>query len=156
MSHPADPNEAALIECSAVRLLGGREHSRAELRRKLRHRFGDVALIDTVLDRLQGQGLLSEQRFAESYIAQRCRKGFGPLRIRAELRERSVSGELIATCLDQADIDWHAMLTRAANSRFGTEPVADRRALAKRARFLEQRGFPPGLIGQYLDHVRSP
>ena len=155
MSTSPDIDEAALIELSAVKLLGGREHSRKELQRKLRARFNDTGLIDEVLDRLQQQSLLSERRFAENYVGQRCRKGYGPLRIRAELAERGVSGELITDCLDDAGIDWQEILLETAEAKFGRQAAEDRRALAKRGRFLEQRGFPISLIRRYFDHTQT-
>ena len=155
MSFSPDIDEAALVEVSAVKLLGSREHSRKELRRKLHHRFSDNELVDEVLDRLQQQSLLSDRRFAETYVGQRSRKGYGPLRIRAELAERGVSGELISDSLDAAEIDWQDILAETADGKFGRQPATDQRALAKRGRFLEQRGFPISLIRRYLDQVRD-
>jgi regulatory protein len=145
-------NDAATsLEAAAIRLLASREHSRAELARKLATRFGRSALVEDVLDGLQSRELLSERRFVEHYIAQRHRKGFGPLRIRAELSERGVSDEQVESGFDVAAIDWEDALSAAAEQKFGAAPAADRRSLARRGRFLEQRGFPISLIRRYLD-----
>ena len=128
-----------------------REHSRFELRRKLARHFRDEALVGAVLDDLEIRNLLSDQRFAENYIDQRSRKGFGPLRIRAELSERGVGKDLIAELLDEPAFAWRDSMREAASRKFGDAPAADRRELARRSRFLQQRGFPTGLIGRYLD-----
>jgi regulatory protein len=149
----AAPDEALGVELTAVKLLASREHSRRELRRKLLARVADAELVDRVLDDLQTRDLLSDRRFAEGYIEQRSRKGYGPLKIRAELSERGIGGELLAECLEHAEPDWSGLLATAAERKFGDTPTADRRELARRGRFLEQRGFPISLVRRYLEHV---
>ncbi len=133
-----------------MRLLTAREHSRKQLHGKLcaRGYVGDD--IEPVLDDLARQGLQSDQRFAENYCEERVRKGNGPIRIRAELRERGVSDELIAETLDTYGADWPTLLHRVHDNKYGTEPAADQREIARRARFLEYRGFPGELIGRFL------
>jgi regulatory protein len=134
----------------AVRLLAARDHSRRELRRKLARRISEEDLVDQVLADLERQGLISDRRFAETYVDQRCRKGFGPLRIRAELAERGIDSGVAAACLDVDDAVWRDLLVDVARRKFGTDPVTDRREAARQGRFLEQRGFPVGLIRRYL------
>ena len=151
----AELDEAALVELAAVKLLSAREHSRHELCRKLRARHADRGLIESVLDELGRRGLLSDERFTENYVERRSRKGYGPLRIRAELAERGVASELSARWIDEGPFDWDGILNDAALRKFGDGKAADRRSLAKRGRFLEQRGFPLGLVGRYLDRVRD-
>ena len=148
-------DEATEIELAAVKLLSVREQSRHELRRKLRARSADAELIDAVLDDLERRGLLSDERFAEAYVEQRSRKGYGPLRIRAELSERGVGHEVAARWLDEGPYDWGEILVRTAERKFGETAATDVRALAKRGRFLEQRGFPLSLVRHYLDWVRD-
>ena len=134
------------MEAAAVRLLAAREHSRAELERKLATKGHQEDAFGPVLDDLEQRGLLSDQRFAEQYVAQRVRKGYGPLRIRAELRERGVSSELIAEALDHGDHDWPGLLRDVRAGRFGKGFPADRRDAVRQARFLAQRGFPESLV----------
>lgn len=148
-------DEAAAMEAAAVRLLASREHSRAELERKLALRFGTAARVGVLLDDLQSRELLSEQRFVESYIDQRHRRGFGPLRIRSELAQRGVSPETVESGFDALGIDWESALANVAEHKFGRLAATDRRSLAKRGRFLEQRGFPVSLIRHYLDRTAA-
>lgn len=155
MSQAREIDEAAAVEAAAVRLLAMREHSRQEIRRKLAARFNEQGLIEEVLDDLERRRYLSDERFAEAYVNERSRKGYGPLRIRAELSERGIAAGLSARWLDDGAFDWAEVLTEAATRKFGAEPAADLRSLAKRGRFLEQRGFPIGLVRRYLDQVRS-
>jgi regulatory protein len=151
----ADDDDVATLEAAAIRLLASREHSRAELERKLAYRFGASALVGNLLDDLQARELLSEQRFVENYIDQRHRKGFGPQRIRVELAGRGLSAEQIESGFDALAIDWESALARVAEQKFGVSPAGDRGSLAKRGRFLEQRGFPVGLIRRYLDRTAT-
>ena len=153
MSPAAEQDDAAAVEAGAVRLLAGREHARTELEQKLRRRGHAHALITAVLDSLQQRGLLSDERFVEQYVQQRVRKGYGPLRLRAELSRRGVADDLIDRGLDAAGIDWQAILTDVAVRRFGGDDPADHNALARRGRHLEQRGFPISLIRRYLNDL---
>ena len=143
-------SERLALEQAALRLLAGREHSRAELRRKLAAREGAESLLDQVLDALEERGDLSDARFVESYIDSRRRRGFGPRRIRQELQEKGVSRDLIGDWLDEDDPAWDQALSEAARRKYGDRPPADFRERARRARFLEYRGFPPERIRALL------
>ena len=138
------------VEQVALRLLAGREYSREELRRRLALRTSDGDLLDRLLDALEAQQLLSDARFAEQYIESRRRKGFGPIRIRSELAERGIDAELIASSLDERDPIWWKQLQAVANGKFGTGQSAEFKEQAKRARFLEYRGFSPAQIRRFL------
>lgn len=141
---------AAAARNLALRLLASREHSRRELERKLLARGYEAAILVGVLDALTETGLLSDERMAEAYVAGRLRKGFGPLRLRQELRERGLNDDLIGPVIDRSPSDWLDLMSRVAARKFGPGPVTDRKELARRARFLEYRGFPPDLVGRYL------
>lgn len=133
-----------------MRLLAAREHSRLELTRKLAQRRYDAALLEQVLDRLQQTGLQSDERFTESFIESRIRKGQGPVRIRQELKERGIGAGLIDRGLESFDDEWRALLTQVHDAKFGRERPRESRELAKRARFLEYRGFPGEMIRSFL------
>lgn len=134
---------------AAIRLLAMREHSRRELDGKLGRRF-DGEVVAKVLEELANQGLQSDQRFAEQYVHGRRSRGFGPLRIRAELAERGIDEATIASWLDRDDDHWRALMLEVARRKFGSEPPADRREQARRGRFLAGRGFPGHLVNDYL------
>ena len=109
-----------------------------------------MAYVESTLDELARQGLQSDTRYTEQYVAQRRRRGYGPRRIRGELRERGIGPELIAAWLDEGDAAWSERLVEVAAAHCGRIAAGDRRALAKCARFLEQRGFAPELIRRHL------
>ncbi len=87
----------------------------------------------------------------ESYVAERVRKGFGPVRIRQELRHRGLADALIESYLERSPREWSAALSKAHDKRFGPGRACDAKAHAQRARFLEYRGFPTELIAGFLD-----
>ncbi|HSQ07246.1 MAG TPA: regulatory protein RecX [Chromatiaceae bacterium] len=136
-------------------LLANREHSRAELARKLAGRGFDTAAVDEALEQLAETGLLDEGRLAEAYVAERLHKGFGPLRIRHELRGKGLADDLIAPHLRLDDGDWLDLIAAAHDKRFGPALPADAKERARRGRFLEYRGFPGDLIARFLHGVRG-
>ena len=138
------------MEQAALRLLASREHFRAELRRKLAGRVQDPEMIEPVLDSLEEGNALSDRRFVESYIEFRVGRGFGPLRIRAELLEKGLDGDLVSRCLDAQDFHWEQLLRQTAARKFGPDPATGRREQAVRARFLEYRGYFPAHIRRYI------
>lgn len=138
------------IRDDAIRLLATREHSREELRRKLAAKGVGKELVEQVLQALADEGLQSDERFVEHYLNARKRKGFGPLRIRQELAQKGVLSELIREWVDDRDPDWSRLMVEVAARKFGPVPPADFRDVARRARFLEYRGFPVDQIRAFL------
>ncbi len=93
---------------------------------------------------------MSDERFVEEYLQSRKRKGYGPLRIKAELQERGISRELVASHLDEHDSEWYRLMQQAAASKMGASSHSDHKSQQKVARFLEYRGFPVSMIRRYL------
>lgn len=144
------PNDVRL---QAMNLLARREHLRQELSLKLGKRFGADAAheIAVVLDDLESEALLSDQRFTESYIRQRVGKGYGPDRIRQELRQKGVGGEVLDIALDAADVDWVARAAEVRLKKFGATPPPDFKEKARQMRFLNYRGFGGEFASAALD-----
>ena len=109
--------------------------------RKLRLREFAETDIEQVLATLTQEKLLSHERFTENYIRYRRGKGFGPVRIRAELIERGVEEELIEHHLNIADNAWFIEARQAWQKRFKNRWPEDYKARAQQMRFLQSRGF---------------
>jgi regulatory protein len=120
------------------------------LRQKLAQRQADPELLEQVLDQLQQAGLQSDERFTESFIESRINKGQGPIRIGKELKERGIGDSLIERYLEIYDGEWRDLLEQVHDAKFGSGPVGVSKELAKRARFLEYRGFPGEMIRSFL------
>ena len=138
-SREPDPDPRA--RNSAMRLLARREHSRAELRGKLVGRGFENDSVEELLQGLEDQDLLSDERFAMSLIASRVETGYGPNRIDLELRNRGVSKELAREVLAKAEVDWEGRLTDQVARKFGSDPAQTFPEWARRAKYLERRGF---------------
>jgi len=123
----------------ALRLLARREHSRAELARKLRPHLVPEDDLEAVLDELSKRKQLSDERYAESRAHALSRK-FGASRIAQELRAKGVDKSLAegaaavarSTELERARSVW--------TKKFGSA-AATREERAKQMRFLQSRGF---------------
>ena len=127
-------------------LLARREHARRELEFKLAQRGYEDVEIAAALDGLEADRLLSDARFAEMYVRSREERGFGPLRIRAELKERGVTDPLIEQYLVY---DTELLLERARGEhrkKYGDRSAGSYSERAKQARFLQARGFPNDII----------
>ena len=135
----------------AIGLLARREHSRAELARKLSAHTqdgDDGAEVETLLNDLERRKLLSDQRYAEARAHTLAPK-YGRARIVQELRRqgvadatiRPIAAELKDSELERARETWR--------KRFGQLPQ-DSAERAKQYRFLQARGFPPELISRLL------
>lgn len=131
-------------------LLARREHGRVELTRKLRKRGAPEELIETALQRLSEEGLLSEARYLESFVAYRARAGYGPQRIREELGQRGLERSDIEHALRESAIDWFESLRETWQRKFAGQLPADARERAKQGRFLAYRGYPLDMIGRLL------
>lgn len=134
-------------------MLARREHSALELRHKLGQRGLAEADIEETIDRLQREGLQSDERFAESYVHSRSSRGYGPLRIAAELSQRGVDDGIIESCLDRDDDRWQQRLQQAHQRKFADEPILDFEDRARRIRFLQYRGFELDKINRLLKTI---
>lgn len=138
------------IRRAAMNLLARREHGYVELSRKLRQRGAAAEMIDVELQRLTDDGLLSEERYVQSYIRSRANAGRGPMRIREELTQRGLARELVECALAAAEIDWQAQMEDLWQRRFSGQ-VVDLKDKAKQSRFLAQRGYAVEDIRRLLD-----
>jgi regulatory protein len=136
-------------------LLARREHSRRELRTKLISRNFSPLEVDVVLDQLAEEGLLSDERFAEAYVASCLCRGHGPKRIRKELEERGVPDVFIVEHLEQPEIDWSELAVKVRYKKFGDQTVSNFREWAQQAKFLQYRGFTNGQIRDVLGTISA-
>jgi len=150
---PAEEPDSKLLR-SAVALLSRRDFSRVELRRRLLRRPGPgvtAADVDRVLDQVQAEGLLSEDRFTEEFIRARAAR-FGPVRLRHELLRRGVDPQRIEAALSTHQGDELASAQALWHKRFES-PATDPKERARQARFLAARGFSHDVIRRVLASV---
>ncbi|AUL47764.1 recombination regulator RecX [Bordetella trematum] len=136
------------LKARAVGYLSRREHSRAELARKLQPYAQEGDDVDAILDALQKEGWQSNTRFAQSLVNRRAARQ-GTARIVQELRQSGVDDGDIAELRDQLRETEHARALEVWRRRFDDKPQ-DRQAYAKQARFLAGRGFSHDVIRRIL------
>ncbi|MEQ9464545.1 MAG: regulatory protein RecX [Haliea sp.] len=166
----ADPDGQAVrpadVRLAALNLLARREHALSELQAKLGRRFAAPDLVASVLQELQQENLQSDERYAESLLRQRLQRGYGPARVRQDMRERGLDEAAIAAAHAAIEPDWFALAEEVFNRKFGSRsggpaagdpfgheegvpgPDARREAQqaalrekARRMRFMQYRGF---------------
>ena len=128
----------------ALRLLSQREHSRAELERKLAEHETEPGQLAQALDELQKRGFISEERVVESVIHRRAGK-LGAARIKQELVAKGLSGETVAEALDQLKTTELERAQEVWRKKFGA-PAQDAQERSKQIRFLITRGFAAEVV----------
>lgn len=143
---PAHVQEKSFMSKSvnevAIAALARREHSELEMRRKLKQKGFSEEDINRSVGQLIENNLLSDERFTESYINMRRQRGYGPLRIAQELRERGIDESLASDFIDRNNPEWRQLMRQQYARKYGQVVAEDYAEKAKRARYLQSRGFP--------------
>ena len=137
----------------AMRLLAQREHGRAELGNKLRARGFEAEVVERVLDKLRADGLQSEERYAAALVRRRIGRGYGPVYIRGELRERRVDDEVADSQMSHTDDFWLRQAVQVLARKF-PPGNGGQAAYNTCARFLARRGFPADIVYRALNADR--
>jgi regulatory protein len=140
---PADSSSE--LKARALRYLVRREHSRAELARKLAPYAESPQAVEALLDSLLSRKQLSDERFAEERARSLSRK-YGPAKIRQDLKARGIADEVIDKVSGEGELE----RAKAIIARKYREPATTREERAKRARFLQSRGFSYDVIYQLV------
>jgi regulatory protein len=130
---------------SALRALGRREHSAAQLKQKLEGRGYDEVAVEQVVGDLSERGWQSDARYAEVLIRSRVSQGYGRLYIEAELEVAKVPDAEISAAFAAAEVDWLQLAVTLHTRKFGAPPqtLEERH---KQWRYLANRGFTPEQI----------
>lgn len=123
----------------ALRFLSMREHSRLELKRKLSKYAEEGDDVDALLDFLEKNNWLSQERFSESLIHRRAAR-YGNSRIVAELQSHGVAGEALQQLRCGLADSEVARASDVWQRKFGAV-ATDAEGRGKQMRFLMQRGF---------------
>lgn len=141
---------ALSLKGRALRYLAQREHSRAELERKLA-RFAEdqpeataAQQIGQALDELTAHGFLSEARVAESVLAGAGQR-FGSRRLKQTLQAKGLDAALVAATLQQARGSELERARAVWQRKFGTPPQ-DAAERARQMRFMAARGFDGDVV----------
>lgn len=142
----ADPEAVARQIC--LRLLTGAPRTRAQLADALRKRGVPEQAAETVLERFADVQLIDDAMFARAWVDSRhYGRGLARRALAAELRQRGVAAEEIATAVDRVDPEQeHATACALVERR-----LAGTRGLPRETRFrrlmgmLARKGYSEGL-----------
>lgn len=157
---PVEPNGATTGKAKlaglsltgrALRYLSAREHSRAELERKLAAFEEAPGAVAKVLDGLQAKGFINEARVVESVVHRRAAK-LGASRIRQELQSKGLEPGAVAEAVQQLKTTEVSRAREIWRKKFGTvaSTPAER---GKQMRFLASRGFGGDTIHKVVQGV---
>lgn len=120
-------------------LLSKRDYSEKELRSKLNAKKYPIEEIDQAIERAQENGWQSDTRFCQAYLRYRALQGYGPRRLRQELRQKGVKDWLIAQEIEGCEIDWFELAERVFEKKRPRE--WDLKAKQKMWRYMVSHGF---------------
>ena len=139
------PDTPLELKVRALRYLARREHSRAELARKLAPHAESPQAVETVLDDLANRKQLSDERYAEVRSHWLSRK-YGAAKIRQDLKAHGVAEAVIERVSADGDLE----KAKAILARKYRAVATTRDEKARRARFLQSRGFSYEIIRKVL------
>lgn len=139
------PDTPLELKVRALRYLARREHSRAELARKLAPHAESPQAVETVLDELANRRQLSDERYAEVRSHWLSRK-YGAAKIRQDLKAHGVAEAVIERVSADGDLE----KAKAILARKYRAVATTRDEKARRARFLQSRGFSYEIIRKVL------
>jgi regulatory protein len=139
-----------IVYNKALDLVSRREHSRHELMQKLDKRYlNSTPIIEDVLDKLEINKILDDERFAEMYLNSRARKGFGPKKIEMELHSKKVDSFFISNAVEAYE-NWLENAQRELKKKFKDQKPTDYQSKMKQKQFLFTRGFSSPIIDKIL------
>ena len=132
-------DEPKSIRLKIMDFLSRREHSSREILNKMSNRVESKEMLLDSIKELVDDGLLSDERFAESYFQSRKNKGYGPLRIRNELKQRGIGDQLFFTLSNE--VNWSKYALEALRKKINGDLPTAIKGVLKLKRFLNYRGF---------------
>ena len=137
----------------ALKFLGYRARSEAEVRTKLIQAGFSPKIIEPILEKLRSLKLLDDEAFARSFAQARIEdRGYGPLRLERELRLKGIGKALVDRILDESfgrqggKDRAQALLER----RFRGKDLSNAKNLRRVISFLQRRGYRDSVIAEVL------
>jgi regulatory protein len=140
-----EPDTPEQLKARALRHLVRREHSRAELARKLGPHAASAAALEQVLDLLLSKRQQSDERYAEERSRVLSRK-YGAALIRHDLRAKGIAEDILRSVSAAGELERARAILKRKYRSAATTP----QERARRARFLQGRGFSTEVIVRLL------
>ena len=144
---------ALSLRARALRSLARREHTRSELRRKLAPHEETEGQLDALLDALQAQGFLSDERAAASLVHRRAAR-LGTQRLRQELQAKGLDASTVDAALEGLGGTELERARVLLERKFGA-PAPDAAGRARQISFLLARGFAADTVRRVVRGVEE-
>lgn len=141
------------IRIKIMDFLARREHSSKEIYQKLENKVELLDILKQEIKKLEEEGLINNERFAEQYIYSRSSKGFGPVRIRVELIKKGVDENIFQDSIQS--MDWSSLAKLVLDKKIGRNIPEKEKEILKIKRFLGYRGFDYSHIEKALQLKRN-
>lgn len=134
-------SDRKVIISQITQLLARREHSAVEITRKLVAKGYSPEVVEQIVGEFTAKDIQSDYRYVESRIRNAMRRGIGPVRVSAELKQHRVSARLFSQVQDEIEPDWFELAKEVKWKRFGELTERDPKLRFKQQQFLLYRGF---------------
>lgn len=125
------------------------EQCRADVAIKLRQRGLPAEEVEPLLDRLEQEGFINEERYCRAFVSDKWRfDRWGRIKIAAALRQRGIADALIRQAMAEVidDEAYISNLRELIAKKAATAPERD-----KLLRFAASRGYEPHLIYEVIE-----
>jgi regulatory protein len=144
----------------ALRLLRYRARSQDEIRSRLKLLGFAPSITEATLRKLVSLNLLNDASFARNWALTRIeRRGYGPLRVARELRQKGIPQPLIEQVLREGfsagDTTVAEKARRLLEKRFRGQDLRSGKELRRAAAFLQRRGYPYAVIVDLLSPAQG-
>lgn len=137
----------------AYKFLSYRPRSEAEVRAKLSQLGFPHKSIDTTLEKLRSLKLLDDESFARGWVRARAEgRGYGPLRIERELRQKGIARSVIQEVVRETfgRNEGKEKARGLLEKRFRGKDLGDRKILNRAVAFLQRRGYHSSVIAELV------
>lgn len=126
---------------SALRVLTSRSHSRAELKMKLRRKYGTDA-VEYAIERCEEMGFIDDAAYArEKAEYLRSVKGYAPVRILGELRAAGIDNAIADEALDSLEFSPEDEIPRIIERKYRGADLSDEKTRRRVVSALQRMGY---------------
>ena len=153
-----EQNKLFHIKQRAFRLLGRRQHSSSELKRKLWNKDYEQKLIDEVIEELKKNGYLDDKEFIRAFVADKSKtKSWSTKRIKSELFKRGIAAKLIDEILNnrpkEEDFESAMILATKKYEALLKRNLEQKELRNKLSTYLFSKGFDYELIKEVVSQL---
>ena len=153
-----EQNKLFYIKQKAFRLLGRRQHSSSELRRKLWNKDYEQKLIDEVIEDLSKNGYIDDTEFIRVFVAEKSKtKNWSRKRIKSELIKRGLDSKLIDKILSEqyseSDFDNASTVAKKKVEVLTKRNLEKKELRTKLSTYLFSKGFDYEVIKDVVNQI---